>query len=84
MSVGIVLTAATIPQFFYYNSMRKAIAIRDSQEGILTVRDNAGNKVMTVEYPANSSRWVSVTRLAPGNYSATTTDGTSIGFYKRP
>jgi hypothetical protein len=82
--LGIMLTAATIPQFFYYNDMRKAIAIRDDQQGTVIVRDYSGNKVVITDYPANSSRWISVTRLAPGQYSATTTNGVTINFYKRP
>lgn len=82
--VSIILTAATIPQFFYYNTMRKAIAIRDNQEGIIVIRNNSGQTVMTAQYPANRSWWISVTRLAPGFYTSTTQDGTIITFYKRP
>ena len=82
--LGVMLTAATIPQFFYYNEIRKAIAIRDSQEGTLIVRDYSNNKVLIQTYSANSSRWVSVYRLAPGPYTATTSDGGTISFYRRP
>ena len=82
--IGLVLTSATIPQFFYYNSMRKAIAIRDNENGQVVISDNSGNQIMRMDYPANQSRWISVTRLAPGTYTATTTDGSTISFYKRP
>jgi hypothetical protein len=82
-ALGLTLTAATIPQFFY-NNTRKAIAIRDDQSGTVIVRDYSGDKVMTVDYPANSNRWISVSRLAPGLYTATTTDGGVLSFYKRP
>ena len=82
--IGLILTAATIPQFFYYNNMRKAIAIRDDQQGTVIIRNYSGVTVMTTEYPANSSRWISVYRLAPGPYTATTTTGVTINFYKRP
>jgi hypothetical protein len=81
--LGVMLTAATIPQFFYYNDMRKAIAIRDNQQGTIIIRDHSGNKIITTDYPANSSRWISVTTLAPGQYTATT-NGITINFYKRP
>lgn len=82
--VGIVLTAATIPQFFYYNQTRKAIAVRDDQEGTLVIRTSTGVQVMTAQYPANRSWWISVTKLAPGFYTAMTPDGAIITFYKRP
>jgi hypothetical protein len=83
--LAVVLSVAcTVPQFFYYNDVRKAIAIRDNQEGVLIVRDYSGNKVLVQTYPANSSRWISLYRLAPGQYTATTTDGTTINFYRRP
>ena len=82
--VGLTLMSATIPQFFYYNNTRKAIAIRDDQQGTVVVRNNIGQSVMTAPYPANSSRWISVYRLAPGQYTATTTDGTTISFLRRP
>jgi hypothetical protein len=81
--LGILLIAATVPQFFYYNSMRKAIAIRDSQEGDVTIKTYTGITVMTAHYPANRSLWISVTRLAPGLYTATTNDAI-VTFYKRP
>ena len=82
--VSTVLTAATIPQFFYYNITRKAIAVRDNQEGTIVIKNNSGQTVMTTQYPANRSWWISVTRLAPGFYTATTQDGAIITFYKRP
>jgi hypothetical protein len=82
--LGVTLISFTIPQFFYYNDTRKAIAIRDNQEGTLIVRDYSGNKVLVQTYPANSSRWVSIYRLEPGQYTATTTDGGSLSFYRRP
>jgi hypothetical protein len=81
--VSIILTAATIPQFFYYNQTRKAIAIRSGQSGSVEIRDRLGQAVMKAEYPANSSRWISVNRLAPGLYTATT-DGVTINFYRQP
>jgi hypothetical protein len=83
-ALGLTLTSATIPQFFYYNNMRKAIAIKDNQQGTVIIRNYYGQTVMTVTYPANSSRWISVYRLAPGQYTATTTDGGVISFYRRP
>lgn len=82
--VGILLTSATIPQFFYYNTTRKAIAVRDDQEGTMVIKNNSGQTVMTAQYPSNRSWWVSVNRLAPGLYTASTTDGGIITFYKRP
>ena len=82
--IGLVLSSATIPEFFYYNSMRKAIAIRDTDKGEVVIRNNTGQTLMRMDYPANQSRWISVTRLAPGTYTATTTDGSTISFYKRP
>lgn len=81
--IGILLTSAMIPQFFYYNQTRKAIAIRNTQPGSITITNYSGQTVMKEEYPANTSRWISVTRLAPGLYTATT-DGATISFYKRP
>jgi len=81
--LGVMLTAATIPQFFYYNQTRKAIAIRSGQSGSIEIRDRLGQTVMKAEYPANTSRWVSVYRLAPGLYTATT-DGVTINFYRQP
>ena len=82
--VGILLTAATLPQFFYYSDMRKAIAIRDDQQGTVVIRNHSGDKVMVADYPSNSSRWISVYRLAPGPYAATTANGVTISFYRRP
>jgi hypothetical protein len=76
--------ACTVPQFFYYNDMRKAIAIRDDQEGTVIVRDYSNNKVLVQTYPGNSSRWISVYRLAPGQYTATTSSGAIMNFYRRP
>ena len=82
--LGIMLTAATIPQFFFYNQTRKAIAISDNQAGSVVIRTTTGQTVMTAEYPANRSWWISVTRLAPGYYTATAPGGAIITFYKRP
>lgn len=82
--IGILLTAAAIPQFFYYSDIRKAIAIRDSQKGSLTIRNYYGQQVMIADYPENTSRWVSVYRLAPGQYTATASSGSVITFYRRP
>jgi hypothetical protein len=82
--LGIMLTAATIPQFFYYNQTRRAIAIRDDQSGSVVIRTTTGQAVMTAEYPANRSWWISITRLAPGYYTATAPGGAIITFYKRP
>lgn len=81
--IGIMLTSSAIPQFFYYNQTRKAIAVRSGQSGSVEVRDRLGQIVMKAEYPANSSRWISVNRLAPGLYTATT-DGSTINFYRQP
>ena len=80
----IVAVAATVPQFFYYNETRKAIAIRDSQEGNMIIRDRSGQAVMGVKYPANTSRWISVSRLAVGSYTATASNGVVLSFYRRP
>ena len=82
--LGVMLTAATIPQFFYYNQTRKAIAISNNQAGSVSIKNYYGQTVMTVEYPANRSWWISVYRLAPGPYTATTSDGGTISFYRRP
>jgi hypothetical protein len=82
--LGIMLTAATIPQFFYYNQTRRAIAIRDDQSGSVVIRTTTGQTVMTAEYPANRSWWISISRLAPGFYTATAPGGAIITFYKRP
>ena len=82
--LGIMLTAATIPQFCYYNDMRKAIAIRDTQKGSVTIRNLSGQALMVADYPENTSRWVSISRLMPGQYTATTTSGSVISFYRRP
>jgi hypothetical protein len=82
--VGLVLTAATIPQFFYYSEIRKAIAVRGNQQGTIVIKDHSGQTVMTAEYPGNSSRWISVYKLAPGSYTATTADGGVLSFYRRP
>jgi hypothetical protein len=82
--LGVTLMSSTIPQFFYYNNTRKAIAIRDDQQGTVVIRNNIGQAVMTAPYPANTSRWISVYRLAPGQYTATTTDGTTLSFFRRP
>jgi hypothetical protein len=81
---GFMLMSATLPQFFYYSDIRRAIAVRGSEQGTVIVKNNNGQTVMTMQYPANSSRWVSVGRLAPGQYTAVTTDGGTISFYKRP
>jgi hypothetical protein len=83
-ALGLTLISSTVPQFFYYNNMRKAIAIRDTEKGEVIVRNNTGQALIRVDYPADQSRWISVTRLAPGFYTATTTDGSTISFYKRP
>lgn len=82
--LGIILTSATLPQFFYYSNIRKAIAIRGNEKGIVIIKNNSGQTVMIAEYPANTSRWVSVYRLAPGFYTAITTDGGTLSFYRRP
>jgi len=74
----------TLPQFFYYSSTRNAIAIRDSQSGSLLIKNYYGQAIMKAEYPANRSWWISVSRLAPGLYTATTNDGIILNFYKRP
>ena len=76
--------AWTTPQFFYYNNTRKAIAIRDDESGSLTIKNYYGLTVMTTSYPANKSWWVSVSKLSPGIYTATTTNGAAVNFYKRP
>ena len=81
--VGLISIAAVVPQFFYYNDLRKAIAIRNDTNGIVVIKDRTNQTVMVVNYPANSSRWISVSRLAPGQYTASTVDG-AISFYKRP
>ena len=81
--VGLISIAAVVPQFFYYNDLRKAIAIRNDTNGIVVIKDRTNQTVMVVNYPANSSRWISVSRLAPGQYTASTVDGTIL-FYKRP
>lgn len=82
--VSLMLISATIPQFFYYNQTRKAIAIRDNQDGTMIVRNTSGQTIMASQYPANRSIWISVTRLAPGYYTATVPSGAIITFYKRP
>jgi hypothetical protein len=82
--LAVLLTAATIPQFFYYSDIRRAIAIRDTEKGIVFVKDRNNATVLSTEYPANTSRWISVSRLAPGQYTAQTISGISITFYKRP
>lgn len=84
IAIGVLLTAATLPQFFYYNNTRKAIAIRDTEKGEMVIKDRNGYSVARMEYPANTSRWLSVTRLAPGLYTAQTSTGATINFYKRP
>lgn len=84
LSIVMLTLACTIPQFFYYSDTRKAIAIRDNQEGTLIVRDYSGNKVLIQTYPANRSFWISVYRLAPGIYTGTTTTGATVNFYRRP
>jgi hypothetical protein len=86
LMLAVVLTsfAATIPQFFYYSDIRRAIAIRDTDKGIVFVKDRYNATVLSTEYPANTSRWISVSRLAPGQYTAQTISGISITFYKRP
>ena len=83
-AIGIILISASIPQFFYYNETRKAIAIRDDQQGNVIIKNYSGQIVMTATYPANSSRWISVYKLAPGQYTAMTNSGNTIGFYRRP
>ena len=79
-----LMSFVTAIDFFYYNSMRKAIAIRDTEKGILLIKNYSNQVVMQVEYPANQSRWISVARLASGLYTAQSTSGVTINFYKRP
>ena len=82
--LGVMLTAATIPQFFFYNQTRKAIAISDDQPGTVVIKNYSGQTVMTAQYPANRGWWISVYRLAPGQYTATTSDGGTLTFFRRP
>lgn len=83
--LAVVLSVAcTVPQFFYYNDTRKAIAIRDDQSGSVSIKNYYGQTIMTSPYPANKSFWISVYRLAPGQYTATTTNGVTLNFYRRP
>lgn len=84
LAIGLTTLAATIPQFFYYSDFRRAIAIRDTEKGIVYVKDRNNITIISVEYPANTSRWISVTRLAPGQYTAQTINGALVTFYKRP
>jgi hypothetical protein len=83
--LAVVLSVAcTVPQFFYYNDTRKAIAIRDNQSGSVSIKNYYGQTVMTVQYPSNRSYWISLYKLAPGIYTATTSNGATVNFYRRP
>ena len=84
LAVGLLSVAATVPQFFYYSDIRRAIAVRDDEEGSVIVKNRLNQIVLTYQYNPNTSRWVSVSRLAPGQYTAQTTNGSLISFYKRP
>ena len=84
LAVGLLSVAATVPQFFYYSDIRRAIAVRDNEEGSVIVKDRTNQIVLTYQYNANTSRWVSVSRLAPGQYTAQTSNGGGFTFYKRP
>ena len=54
------------------------------EEGNVIVKDRSNQTVLTYHYSPNTSRWVSVSRLAPGQYTAQTSNGGGFTFYKRP